>query len=166
MLRQVTRRAALIFTVGALALFWLLPLTIPVSTLRLGFSAMAFGCLVVVAVIWARPMWRELRGHSDDPNSGAWVIVLGIYYWTLTLAWQRLYAMILVYMHEPAWIRNSWVAAFVPYSIMLGAVLFLMAPTMTDDVPKPNRKVILYLIIAVLIGAATIGLMDVVDLPI
>lgn len=157
-MKRVTRNEALIFVIASLAFFWVLPFIFNPEILRWVFSSLAFGVCLAVMVQWARPTFNELLEHGPHAEAGAWVIVLGVFYWAFTLSWQRIYAMAVYWFDNPPWIQKSAFAAFVPYSIMVGGLLFLIAPSMADGpVVMPNKRAATWVGIALFVGGIAAG---------
>lgn len=164
-MRQVTRYEALLFTLAGPLVFLLLAIFIDPILLRNIFNSLALGVFVLVSYGWLRPMLEEISIHGNDGNSGSWVIVLGVFYWAFTLAWQRVYAIAVLYFDRAPWLVDGLIAAFVPFSLMWGGFLFLAAPDMVGKIPERSHRSVAYIVIAALIGAFAAVLVGLQALP-
>lgn len=156
-MRKLTKYEALLFTVVGPAFFWILAIFVDPILLKNLFDSLALGVFILVAYVWFWPMMEELRSRGRESDAGGWVIVLGVFYWAFTLAWQRVYAIAAVYLNRPHWMIYGTLAAFIPFSLMWGGFLFLLAPGMTSHSIHADRKGLIYVIIAVFIGGAAAG---------
>jgi hypothetical protein len=165
-MRKITKYEALWFTLGGPVAFWILALFIDAEILRSVFRYSALGVCLMIAAVWFMPMVEEVRHHGKESEAGGWVIVLGVFYWSFTLGWQQLYAIIAVAMGRPPWLIDGPLAAFVPFSIMWGGILFLLAPGMKHSSLAPNRKGLLYLLLAAFIGGVAAGYASSLAVPV
>lgn len=165
MMRQITKNEALYFAVGGPILFWLLASFADPQILRNLFNALSLGVCVMVTVVWFVPMLEEIRQRGNESDAGGWVIVLGVFNWAFTLAWQRVYAIVALGMGRPPWLVDSAIAAFVPFSIMWGGFLFLLAPGMISASTSRNKRGLLYIACAAFIGGFAAGYVGTQTLP-
>lgn len=151
---RLTYNQALLFMVAGPALYWVAAIFVAPEFLRTTFNSLALGVFGLVSWLWFRPVIAELRAHGDERNAGTWVIVLGIFYISFTLFWQRIYAMITLALDRPHWLVDSAIAGFVPFSLMWGGFLFIVAQGMVGGTSVRNSRSVMYLVIISFIGGA------------
>lgn len=154
---RLTHNQALLFTVAGPAIFWVLAIFVDAEILRTIFNSLALGVFALVTFLWFRPMLWELRAHAEERNAGAWMIVLGVFYMSFTLFWQRAYSIVSLALDRPSWLLDSALAAFVPFSLMWGGFLFVMAQGMAGKASVKNSRSLVYVVIIAFIGGAAAG---------
>lgn len=162
---RLTHNQALVFTVAGPAIFWVLAIFIDPQVMRTVFNSLALGVFALVSYLWFQPMLWEFRARAEEQNAGAWMIVLGVFYMSFTLFWQRIYAIITLALGRPTWLVDSAIAGFVPFSLMWGGFLFIAAQGMAGEASVKNTRSVVYVVIIAFIGGAAAGIVGNRALP-
>jgi hypothetical protein len=153
-MREMKSHTAFIFAAGAFFFYWILALFVPVGLLREIFNSLSFGVAVMVTMTWAPAAWYSLWYGE---RAGEWQLIIAIFLAFFVLAFQRLYVMAATILGRPEWLVESPVSGFVPYSITVVGILFLVAPGVYRGAPRGRYW--WYIIAGVSMGSLLAGIL-------
>lgn len=146
--------APFFYALIAFSIYWIIALIVPVDLLKELFNSLSLGVAIMVALTWAPAAWHSIR-HGN--RAGEWQLVIAIFLSFCVLAFQRLYVMTASILNRPDWLINSPVAGFVPYSITVVGLLYLVAPGVYKGAPRGRYW--WHILFAVAIGSLTAGIL-------
>lgn len=153
MVTMFTPNRAVLFSVGAFVLYWILAMFVPAEMLRDVFNALAWGAAMMITITWGSAALKAIREGAD---TGDWQLVLAIFLVWFVVLMQRIYVAVFNWYGQPEAWRESAIIGFFPYSYFIAAMLFLVAPGVKGD--GLETRSIWAIIGAVFIGGLAAGI--------
>ena len=141
------------YIIAATVAFWTVALFVDAPILRDIFNNLSLGVAVMVLYHWFGAAVESVRGRRN----GAAILILGIYFLFIILAYSRILSISAILMDRPLWLIDGPLAAFLPYMVTGAGLMFLIAPGIADE--APTRWYFKHIIVAVALGAGVAGFM-------
>ena len=140
----------LIWSIVAVAFYWLLSAFVSGLALQITFNSVVFGLSTSILLTWTPAAFYAMRHGAKGENQN----IIAIFTIWMVVWLQRLYSIAFVSFDRPQWLMDSALPAFLAYLFGMAGVLFLLAPAFVKDVP---RAFYLQLTISLVFGVIAAG---------
>lgn len=154
MLTTISPNRVLLLAVAAFVFYWILALFFPGPVLRDVFNSLRLSAAIILTITWAKPAWTAAR---EEARSGEWQLVVAIFFLWFVVTLLGAYSIVFNWYGRPASWAESAIAGFFPYSFLIAAVLFIVAPGVHSD--GVGSKTVWTLILGTAIGAFIAGML-------
>lgn len=124
-MNRITPNAASWFAFVGFTFYWALVAIVPIDIVKGLFNNLSFGVAVMVVITWFPAAWKCFR---EGTSEGEWMLVIAIFLAFLVLSYQRVIVILLAILDRPVWLVDGPLTTFIPYSITLIGLMFLLAP--------------------------------------
>lgn len=160
MIRRIfTPYRAIVFTILAPLLYWVIVPFLDPQTIRNIMNPIAAALALVISITWLPSVLHSVRYQRPG-----WTLILGTFViWTIVWV-NRIYVVIFNYMGQPESWNDAAISGFWPYSYIAAGLLFLVAASDDEEAVSWHSSTMIYIGIAIVVAATLYGFITTYDI--